>query len=324
MKRTIGVLAGGDSPERDVSLLSGRGVLQALEHRKHDARFIEIDTLDDLVRKLEAIDVVFNCLHGGSGEDGTVRLLLDVMKIPTIGSGPLACARAMNKAQAKAIFRSAGIPTPEGIEADANALPDVVDRVVDSVGFPMILKPRDGGSTLFVYRIDASDQLLPQAKIVLANCESVLFERFITGRELTVGILTLDGQDTALPVIEIRCAGDLFDYHAKYTAGEAEFLVPPPLPTDVAAHVQDLALRAHHALGCTGFSRVDIRLGDDGVPYVLEVNTLPGMTTMSDLPRAAAAAGIGYEDLVERMLETATVSHSCTDSSEACDSQEEA
>ena len=306
MKQTIGVLAGGDSPEREVSLLSGRGVFDALTRNDHSAKLIEIDRLDDLVRELDGINVAFNCLHGGTGENGTVRLLLDVMGIPTIGSGPLACARAMNKAQAKAIFRSAGIPAPDGVEADADSLSSAVSEAVESIGFPMIVKPRDGGSTLSVYRIDAVDQLLPQLDAVLANFDHVLLERFIIGRELTVGILALDGQEKALPVIEIRCTSDVFDYDAKYTVGKAEFLAPAPLPDDVASHMQDIALQAHRALGCSGFSRVDIRLGEDDVPYVLEVNTLPGMTPMSDLPRAAALIGIGYDTLVERMLETAT------------------
>ncbi len=308
MSRTIGVLAGGDSPEREVSLLSGRGVIDALARRNHAARIIEITTLDDLVPQLEGIDVAFNCLHGGSGEDGTVRLLLDVMKIPTIGSNALASARAMDKLQAKAIFRSGLIPTPEGLAADRNALSDTVEQAIESIGLPMILKPRNGGSTISVFHVEEASQVLPLAQSVLEAFDGVLLEAFIAGRELTVGVLESEcgGEPEALPVIEIRCAGDLFDFQAKYTDGAAEFLAPAPLPADCAARVQDVALRAHRALGCSGFSRVDVRLGEDGVPYVLEVNTLPGMTPLSDLPRAAALVGISYDELVERMLDTAT------------------
>jgi D-alanine-D-alanine ligase len=305
VQQMIGVLAGGDSPEREVSLLSGRGVFDALQRRGHSARFVEIDTLDDLVSGLRGIDIAFNCLHGGSGEDGTVALLLDVMGIPTIGSGPPACARAMDKAQAKALFRSKDIPTPAGVSADAESLAAKLQEAVDTLAFPMILKPQNGGSTISVHRVETDAHLLPAAQAILADFDAVLIEPYIAGRELTVGILLIEGEEIPLPVIEIRFPGDLFDYEAKYTNGQAEFLAPAPLTSEVAKHVQDIALRAHQALDCYGFSRVDLRLGENGTPYVLEVNTLPGMTPLSDLPRAAAVAGIEYDDLVEIMLATA-------------------
>jgi len=305
MKHVIGVLAGGDSPEREVSLLSGQGVFDALQRQGHSVLLVEIDTLDDLVPGLKGIDVAFNCLHGGSGEDGTVQLLLNVMGIPTIGSGPLACARAMDKSQAKALFRSKDIPTPAGVSVETESLEAKLREAVDTLAFPMIVKPQNGGSTISVHRVETEADLLPAAQSILADFDAVLIEPFISGRELTVGILMLDGEEIALPVIEIRFPGDLFDYGAKYTAGEAEFLAPAPLPPDVAQQVQDIGLRAHQALDCYGFSRVDLRLGEDGVPYVLEVNTLPGMTPLSDLPRAAAVNGIKYGELVEIMLSTA-------------------
>lgn len=304
MQRMIGVLAGGDSPERNVSLLSGKGVFDALQRRGHSARLVEIDTLDDLVPSLRGIHIAFNCLHGGSGEDGTVQLLLDVMGIPTIGSGPLACARAMDKTQAKIIFQSKDIPTPAGVSVDAESLETKIREAVDTLAFPMILKPQDGGSTISVHRVESEAALLPAAQSILSDFAALLIEPFIAGRELTVGILLVDGKEIPLPVIEIRFPGDLFDYGAKYTDGQAEFLAPAPLSPEVAKQVQDIALRAHQALDCYGFSRVDIRLGDNGIPYVLEVNTLPGMTPMSDLPRAAAVCGIEYDDLVEIMLST--------------------
>lgn len=304
-EQTVGVLAGGDSPERNVSLLSGVGVFAALQRLGHCAKLVEIATLDDLVPGLGGIDIAFNCLHGGAGEDGTVQLLLDVMGIPTIGSGPLACARAMDKAKAKAIFRSKDLPTPDGVSVEAESLETQLREAVDTLPFPMILKPQDGGSTISVHRVEAEDGLLPAATAILADFDAVLIEPFIAGRELTVGILLVDGEEVALPVIEIRFPGKLFDYEAKYTDGQAEFLAPAPLSLEVAAHIQDIALRAHQALECYGFSRVDFRLGDDGIPYILEVNTLPGMTPLSDLPRAAAVIGIEYDHLVDMMLATA-------------------
>ena len=304
MRQMIGVLVGNDSPEREVSLLSGKGVFDALHRLGRPAQLVEIDTLDSLVPRLRGIDIAFNCLHGGSGEDGTVQLLLDVMGIPTIGSGPLACARAMDKAQAKAIFRSKDIPTPAGVSVDTESLEAKLQEAVDTLTFPMILKPQDGGSTISVHRVETEADLLPAAKSILADFDTVLIEPFIQGRELTVGILLVEGEEIPLPVIEIRFPGDLFDYKAKYTDGDAEFLAPAPLSPEVAEQVQQIALRAHQALDCYGFSRVDFRLGEDGVPYVLEVNTLPGMTPLSDLPRAAAVIGIEYDDLVKIMLST--------------------
>jgi len=302
VQKTIGVLAGGDSPERNVSLLSGAGVFDALLRLGHVARMVEISSLDDLVPRLKGIDIAFNCLHGGAGEDGTVQLLLDVMGIPTIGSDALACARAMDKAQAKVIFRSKDLPTPPGVSVDAESLDAKIEAATKTLTFPMILKPQSGGSTIAVHCAENEAALRLAAQSILGEFETVLIEPFIAGRELTVGILLIDGKEVPLPVIEIRFPGDLFDYNAKYTDGQAEFLAPAPITLDEAQYVQDIAVRAHQSLGCYGFSRVDFRLGEDGIAYLLEVNTLPGMTPLSDLPRAAAVHGIEYDELVGIML----------------------
>ncbi len=309
VNKMIGVLAGGDSPERNVSLLSGAGVLGALQRLGEAAQMVEIDTLDELVAGLADIDIAFNCLHGGAGEDGTVQLLLEVMGIPTIGSGPLASARAMDKARAKAIFESRDLPTPGGVSFDRSSVEAQLQVAIDQFSFPMIVKPQSGGSTIAVHCVETGSELSRAAQSVLDHASTVLVEPFVTGRELTVGILRVDDEDVALPVIEIRFPSGMFDYEAKYTEGIAEFLAPAPLSLEVAAHIQDLALRAHRALECHGFSRVDFRLGEDGTPYILEVNTLPGMTPLSDLPRAAALIGINYDNLVQRMLATATNKH---------------
>jgi len=323
VKKTIGVLAGGDSPERNVSLLSGTGVFEALQRLGHNAQMVKIDMLDDLVPRLGGIDVVFNCLHGASGEDGTVQLLLEVMGIPTIGSGPLACARAMDKARAKAIFKSKDLPTPAGVSLDRATLELKIGEAANSLAFPMVLKPQSGGSTIAVHLARSEEDLRTAAQSILVDFDTILIEPFIEGRELTVGILLIDGKEEALPIIEIRFPGQLFDYGAKYTDGQAEFLAPAPISLDVANCIQDIALRAHQALECFGFSRVDFRLGDDGVPYILEVNTLPGMTPLSDLPRAAALRGIKYDDLVELMLATATSSRDSDSHSGTTNNEEE-
>ena len=304
-KRTIGVLAGGDSPERDISLISGSHVHRALVENGHDALLISIDSLDDLVPRLGGIDVVFNCLHGGSGEDGTVQLLLDVMGIPYVGSAARACFRAMEKTRSLAIFATQGIPIPEGLTYESGDLASFLIRAIDALGFPMVIKPGNAGSTVSVHYVEDEDRLRKAAASILETFPSLVVEEYIEGREITVGVLRRNGSDQALPVIEIRIPGRLFDYAAKYTDGVAEFLAPAPLEPEIVERLQAESLRAHEALGCSGFSRVDLRLAEDGSPYVLEVNTLPGMTPISDLPRAAAAAGIPFERLVDVMLSTA-------------------
>lgn len=304
MRRTIGVLSGGGSPERDVSLLSGQEVSRSLARQRCSVRPIVINSLDDLVPRLVGVDVVFNCLHGGPGEDGTVRLLLDVMGIPSIGSGALACARAMDKAQSKALFRAAGLPTPMGLCTEAQTPHELALMAQETLTFPLVIKPQSGGSTIGVHLVHDAQALEAVATDIGSTFGPVLAEEYIPGREVTVGILHIDGEDQPLPVIEIRYPNVLFDYQAKYEPGRATFLAPAPLSKAVSLQIQTVALQAHQTLGCWGFSRVDLRLHEDGTPYILEVNTLPGMTPMSDLPRAAAVHGIDYDRLVERMLLT--------------------
>jgi len=299
----VGVLAGGDSLEREVSLISGRSVHQALSTLGYGPSLIEISSLDDLVPALRGVDLVFNCLHGGSGEDGTVQLLLDVMGIPYPGSGAQACARAMDKLHAKEIFAGKRIPTPKWLIYDGDDPDRFTEKIEDSLSYPLIVKPRHGGSTIGVAIVEDREGIL--SSLAGGEAGELLIEEFIPGRELTVGILRIDGADKPLPIVEIEGENPLFDYRAKYTAGVARFIVPALLSDEATRKTQDVALHAHLALGCSGFSRVDIRLSGNETPYVLEVNTIPGMTPMSDLPRAAEAAGIGFEELVEMILETA-------------------
>jgi len=304
-KKKIGVLAGGDSPEREISLVSGDHVHRALLERGHDARLITVETLDNLFPLLEGVDIAFNCLHGGSGEDGTVQIFLDVMGIPYAGSDAQACARAMDKAQAKALFERMRVPTPPGIAREQEDIATFADTVCASYSPPLVVKPTNLGSTIGVTVVRDADSLRSAVAAAAQEYGSILVEPYIAGRELTVGVLRQEGEDRPLPVIEIRFPDALFDYNAKYSEGVAEFIAPAELPDDIATRVQAVSLHAHHTLGCSGFSRVDLRLAEDGTPYVLEVNTLPGMTPLSDLPRAAAVEGIPFERLVEIMLDTA-------------------
>ena len=304
-RRRIAVLAGGDSPERAVSLVSGGSVHRTLVALGYNADLVCMDTLNDLVPRLTGIDVVFSCLHGGSGENGIVQLLLDVMGMPYTGSGALASYRAMDKGESKALFLQKRVPTPSGLAFGKQDLGRFLADVRGQLSLPLVAKPRDAGSTLGVHIVRDADELERAARSIVAEFKTLLVEAFIPGRELTVGVLRIDGRHVALPIVEVRSPGGFFDYEAKYTDGIAEFLTPAPLDDEVTEAVQSDAVRAHEALGCYGYSRVDVRLTDENAPFVLEVNSLPGMTPMSDLPRSAQAAGITYEDLVVRMLATA-------------------
>jgi len=302
---TIGVIAGGDSPERAVSLVSGEQVHAALETLGAQVEMVRIDTLDDLVLGLRDIDVVFNCLHGGRGEDGTVQLLLEVLGIPYAGSGPLASALAMDKPRSKAVLASRGVVVPRWQVYQKGSLEEFLETARATLEMPLVLKPWGEGSSVGVRIIDEESQLAQAASATLSQFGSLFVEEYIRGRELTAGILLIDGEERALPLVEMRPKNRYYDYEAKYTEGMTEFLVPAPLPAQTTHRAQEAALAAHRILGCRGFSRVDLLLRDDGTPYVLEVNTLPGMTPTSDLPQAAAADGIDFPQLVEAMLMTA-------------------
>ena len=302
---TIGVIAGGDSPERAVSLVSGRQVHESLLKLGAQARLVEIDNLDDLVPGLRGIDVVFNCLHGGSGEDGMVQLLFEVLGIPYAGSGPLASALAMDKPRSKTLLAAKGVAVPRWQVYHQGSLEEFLEAACETLGLPLVLKPWNQGSSVGVHILDDASELAAAAPAVLSQFGSLFAEEFIRGRELTAGILLINGEERALPLVEMRPTKRYYDYEAKYTKGMTEFFVPAPLPAQTTLRVQQAALAAHQILGCHGFSRVDLRLRDDGEPYVLEVNTLPGMTPTSDLPQAAAADGIDFPRLVEAMIRTA-------------------
>ncbi len=304
-RKRIGVLMGGISPEREVSLKSGQNVYEALRRRGYRAYALVLDTPDQIIPALAGIDIAFLCLHGGIGEDGTIQALLEILGIPYVGSGVLACALAMNKLQAKRIFVSQKLPTAVWVEYTEELWPDWQERVSAQIGFPCVVKPVREGSSIGVHIVHTAAELIPACQATQSEFGEFFVERFIPGKEITAGILRIDGVDRALPLIELRPHREFYDYIAKYTPGECEFIIPAELDAETTARVQELALHAHRALGCFGFSRVDLRLTPQNEPYLLEVNTLPGMTDTSDLPKAAAAMGIAFDDLVERMLLTA-------------------
>lgn len=303
--RRIGVIAGGDSAERDVSLVSGRQVHAALQAAGRAARLLEISSLDDLVPGLRGVDVAFNCLHGGRGENGTVQLLFEVLGLPYVGSGPQASALAMDKLRSKVAFLAKGLAVPRWHAYRDHGIDSFCASAVQELGLPLVLKPCDQGSSLGVTIVHDAKELLPAASSIVSRFGSLFAEEFVPGRELTVSVLLEDGEERVLPVVELLPPHEFYDYEAKYTDGLTEHVVPAPLDAETTERVKAAGLAAHRALGCYGFSRVDLRLGEDGVPYVLEANTLPGITPTSNLPVAAAAAGIPFQRLLDLMLASA-------------------
>jgi D-alanine-D-alanine ligase len=299
----VAVLKGGRSLERGVSLRSGARVEDALQRLGHEA--IAIDVGAQLVEQLiaEAPDAAFVALHGRGGEDGTVQELLEILDIPYTGPGVAACGRCMDKVGAKHELRDAGIPTPDWFAFNATAFrelgaADALEQIEARLGFPLVVKPASGGSALGVKLVD--DQAgMPEALVAAFSYDDrVLLERYVHGRELAVSVLGSE----ALPIVEaIPREGDLYDFEARYEIGRTEFVCPAELEPDTSTAVNEAALRAFEALGCSGFARVDLMLGDGG-PEVLEVNAVPGLTDTSLLPQAAEAAGLDFDELVERVL----------------------
>ncbi len=296
--KKIAVLMGGTSREREISLKSGQACLTALQAKGY--RALPVDAKENLpeVLKALAVEVAFVALHGRRGEDGTVQGLLEVMGIPYTGSGVLSSALALDKVQAKRIMEAEMIPTPDHrlVHYPQGLSSPLADP--DFLIPPLMVKPAREGSTLGASRVDKEADLLPAIELAYSHDRTLLVERFIPGQEIAAGII--DGE--ALPLIEICPGHGHYDYAAKYTAGSTDYLVPARLNEKLASVCQELALKLYQALDCRGQARVDLIVDSGGQPYFLELNTIPGMTETSLLPKAAAAAGISFNDLVERIL----------------------
>jgi D-alanine-D-alanine ligase len=319
----IAVLFGGDSMERDVSIASAAQVVGALRGRGHDVvaydsgrgRLTTADEQRLFASKIDKappdkravtslptvvsapdladVDVVFLAMHGGSGEDGTVQALLDLAGIPYTGSGKLGSALGWDKDIAKRLFLAAGVPTPDWLMS-----PVAASEAAAQLGLPLIVKPNGQGSTVGLTLVKSAAEIDAAVELAGGFDSAVMLERYIDGRELTVGIL----EDRPLAVGEIIVrTGPIFDYAAKYQAGGAEEIFPANITAEQAARAQDLALRVHRALKLETYSRVDFRMDAEGNLWCLEVNTLPGLTAASLLPRAAAAVGIEFPELCERI-----------------------
>jgi D-alanine-D-alanine ligase len=327
----IAVLLGGTSAEREVSLASGLGIIKALRERGHTVRAIDtargyirdadevhllpegihasppedtegsLSTIDlASVPQLREAEVTFLALHGGAGEDGTIQSLLEMMGVPYTGSGPLGSGIAMDKDVSKRLLRDAQVPTLPWRVARAPGFSYDPDTVEDLIGFPCIVKPSRQGSSVGMTVVTEPGQLQAAVREASRYDREVMIERFARGRELTVGILG----DQALPPVEIRPKKGIYDYESKYTPGMTEYLCPAPLEEEVVAQMQAYALRAFRVLKLSGYARVDFILSREQL-YCLEANTLPGMTGTSLFPKAAAAAGLSYPDVCDRIARMA-------------------
>ncbi len=305
---SVAVLYGGTSGEREVSLNSGKCCAQALKEKGFAVTMIDPASVEDLKKLLdEKFDVAFLVLHGKGGEDGTLQGFLETLHIPYTGSGILSSALAVNKAKAKELYERAGLRVAASVVVEKNDVLDEADleEIVELCGIPCVVKPTTEGSSLGMTIVRDAAQLPEAIETALAVDDEAMIEQFVDGIELTVGVMGND-ELTAFPVIQIVPNGDEFyNYHAKYAAGGSTHLCPAPLPDDVTEQAQAMAVAAHAVLGCRGISRSDVMLDKEGQCWILETNTLPGMTNTSLIPDAARAMGMEFGDVCERLIELA-------------------
>ena len=302
----VGVLYGGRSAERDVSLMSGAGVLAALRAKGVDAHGFDPAEQDLGQLAAQKFDRVFIALHGRYGEDGTLQGALEQLGIPYTGSGVMACAVSMDKIMTKRIWLSHGLPTPRFMTLDKTAGSGQLQRVVQELGLPLMLKAPHEGSTIGISKIVSADGMQAGFEDCTRYDDTVLAEAFVSGRELTVPVMGAGREARALPVVEIRAPQGNYDYEHKYFSDDTEYLCPAPLDAALTARIQALAVQAYNALGCAGWARVDFMLrASDNEPYLLEINASPGMTGHSLVPMSARASGISYEDLCLEIVQSA-------------------
>lgn len=298
----VGVLYGGKSAEREVSLMSGAGVHEALCSRGVDAHLFDTGLKSLAELAAEKFDRVFIALHGRYGEDGTLQGALELLGIPYTGSGPMASSLAMDKVMTKRVWLEAGLPTPGYVALND---PSELDAAVAKLGLPVIMKPPLEGSTLGILKAEKQNEVLGAYMEAAKFDEVVLAEQFIRGRELTVAILGAGKTAHALPVIEIVAPQGNYDYEHKYFSDDTQYLCPAPLSVELARTVAEMCVRAYQALGCEGWGRADVMLDAQGRAWLLEMNTSPGMTGHSLVPMAAKAVGMSYPDLCMHILSDA-------------------
>jgi D-alanine-D-alanine ligase len=302
----VGVLFGGRSAERDVSLMSGNGVLKALQSKGVDAHGFDTGLRSLAELAAEKFDRVFIALHGRYGEDGTIQGVLEQLGIPYTGPGVMASALSMDKVMTKRVWQSHGLPTPRFIVLAANTASDVLRTVPDELGLPLMLKAPHEGSTIGIAKVNGYSEMQEGFALCVKYDAVVLAEEFIRGRELTVPVMGAGSSAYALPIVEIRAPQGNYDYEHKYFSDDTQYLCPAPLDAALTVRVQQLAVQAFNAIGCEGWARVDFMLRDgDSEPFLLEINSSPGMTGHSLVPMSAKATGMSYEDLCVEILRSA-------------------
>ena len=296
----IAVLCGGMSSEREVSLRSGKNVYDALQRLGYKNAEI-LDVTENVANDIKGFEFAYNTLHGKYGEDGCIQGLLEILKIPYSGCGVMASAVCMNKEYTKKIMSTAGIPLITSVFLLKDE--DPIEKVKD-LHYPLMIKPVSEGSSFGMSKVNSESELVEAVKTARKYNSEVLIEEYLTGVSATVGVLEKDSKPFATEILELRPKNEWYDYEAKYTKGMTEFILPAELSDEMTKRVKETAVKAFIVCGCSGVSRIDFLIANN-TPYVLEINTNPGMTDTSDLPAQAAVCGINYDNLVEMILKSA-------------------
>lgn len=302
--KRIGVLMGGQSTEREISLKSGMAIYNALKGLGYDVIGIDVGHDISHVLKKKNVEVAFIALHGGFGENGAIQGMLEVLGIPYTGSGVLASALAMDKEASKKMFLYHKIPVPPYTIINYQSS-IITHKIKNIIKFPMpwVVKPTTEGSSIGVSIVREESQFLSAIKMAFSLSNRIIIEKYIKGKEVHVGILN----GKVLGGVEVKPSLDFYNYEAKYTAGKTEYILPPEISSNSYEKVKEIALKAHTSLGCKGATRVDLKISEKGMPYVLEVNAIPGMTETSLLPKIAKKAGMDFPTLIEEILRGAII-----------------
>lgn len=303
----VAVVLGGPSSEAEISRVTGGAIANALREKGYNAKEVELNP-SNLINELRDMNakVVFNAVHGMYGEDGRLQSILEAAGIPYTGCGVLASAVSMDKSATKRYLQSAGIPTAPCMiinKRDAGDLQTLAEKIISEFGLPVVIKAATQGSSIGVVIPKTAQEVVPALEEAFKYSENVLAEKCIKGKELTISIMEENGEPKPLPVIWIAPHSGAYDFHSKYTKGATDYHCPAPFDEKTTAYIQKIAVETYKLLGLSGVARVDVMLGDeDGVAYVLEANTVPGMTATSLVPKAAAAVGISFPELCEKIL----------------------
>lgn len=308
--QVVAVVMGGPSAEREVSLNTGAAIANALrEYGYTNVVEIDLDPRNFGKQLAESkAEVVFNAVHGLYGEDGRLQTLLEIREMPYTGSGMIASVSCMDKVITKRMLRDAGISTPACLIVNKKES-GIKEKIMQRFSLPVVIKPASQGSSIGVEIVKEENQLDEALANAFKYSRDILVEEFIGGKELTVSMMQKDGEVVALPVIHIAPHSGMYDYHSKYTKGATEYICPADLDEETTQKVQEISKQAYEVLGCSGVARADVMLDEEGNGYVLEINTVPGMTATSLVPKAAAAAGISFPELCNIILQSASVNN---------------